>query len=300
MPYPNTGEKKNAYIPRCISVVKDEHPDWSLDKVIAVCHKYWENRNMSEKEKLEYEEFSLSVPLTIDVEKKTVTEPTSFIDDNGETINCSEGDVLEKEHYATAIIADKFYHGAFFPAAEVEKVYKQWEGTLHDINHMGTTHLMGLGATSDIRFFVGWNSDVSYDTENKSVQMKINIDDNTKYSDVWHSYVNLCKKAGQTPNVSIHFLGLKRRVKASDLPSNVDYKQYGFADDDEVLYIYNIIPRALSTVLTGVCNDKTGCGININNCKDGKCNLSDEPSEDEIKYEEAKQLLIKQLKEMEA
>jgi len=94
-------------------------------------------------EEHEIKEFSFSVPM-----KTTKT-----------TINAEEG-VEAKETpsstRAVALIGDRFYHGAFVPAVELEKAHKGWENTLHDISHMGTTHIQGLTATSDILYFVGY------------------------------------------------------------------------------------------------------------------------------------------------
>jgi len=169
-----------------------------------------------------------------------------------------------KEKRAVALIGDHFYHDSFLPAVELEKAHKLWEGTLHDINHQGTTDVKGFTAMANILYFVGYNDNVTYDEKTKSMSMDIHINDNTHYASAWKGYVELCEQTGQTPNVSVSFTAKAKYVKASDLPKGVNYASYGLDDDDEVRYIYDIRPQALSTVYRGACDDKLGCGIGKN------------------------------------
>jgi len=104
------------------------------------------------------------------------------------------------------LIGDNFYHDAFLPAIELEKAASKWENTLHDVNHQGTSDARGLMISSNILYFIGYNNNVTYDKETKSVSMDINVVDNTHYSSAWRGYVELCELAGQTPNVSVSFL----------------------------------------------------------------------------------------------
>ena len=148
-----------------------------------------------------------------------------------------------------------------------------WEGTLHDFNHQGTTYKTGFSAQSNILYFVGWQDKIQYDHESKSLSMDIHPKLNTRYGKDWNAFVELCDEAGRTPNVSISFLGKVKRVRASSLPEGSNYSAYGYKADDMVDYIYDVRPRALSTVLQGLCGDKQGCGIATNNseCEDGSC-----------------------------
>ena len=41
MPIPESGEEEKNFIPRCISYIQKEHPDWSNDKCVAVCYDIW-------------------------------------------------------------------------------------------------------------------------------------------------------------------------------------------------------------------------------------------------------------------
>jgi len=240
------------------------------------------------KKETKLESYSFSVPMITKNIEVTNAEPAQIADPHA-----SPG-----KQRAVAIVGDRFYHGQFFPSAELEKAYAGWENTLHDINHMGTMHFQGMTATSDILYFVGYNKNVSYDIESKSMSMDIHIKEDTMYGKAWQAYVDLCEEAGQIPNVSIHFMAESKAVQVKDLPKGVNYAEYGLKDTDYVKYIYNIQPRALSTVFRGVCNDSQGCGI-------GKCSCSENDTDTDTQTvdqnntenNEEKQALIKWLKE---
>ncbi|RLG44657.1 MAG: hypothetical protein DRN81_04015 [Thermoproteota archaeon] len=206
----------------------------------------------------EYEEFSLSVQLITKKER---------INLNADCEECEEKFEM-KESRAVALVGDRFYHGTFFPASELEKAHKKWENTLHDINHQGTTDARGMMVSANILYFVGYNDNVTYDAETKSMSMNVNICENTHYANAWKGYIELCKKSGQTPNVSVSFRAQIKSIKVSDLPAGVNYEQYGLSENDEVRCIYDVQPDALSTVFKGACSDKDGCGI-------GKCNMEE-------------------------
>lgn len=228
----------------------------------------------------EHQRFTFTVPMNKISEQEI----------NYDCPDCNDGEYEIKEgKRAVALVGDRFYHGKFFPATELEKAHKKWENTLHDINHQGTTDARGMMLSSNILYFVGYNRNVTYDKETKSMSMDIEINDNTHYAAAWRGYVDLCDKAGQTPNVSIAFNARVGRMKASDLPSDVDYQAYGFSDDDVIEYIYDVQPNALSTVFQGACSDKDGCGI-------GKCDTKPD-GEDLEEKQKAKEELIKWLKE---
>jgi len=284
---PKKGESKDKFISRCISyIVKKEGKPQK--QAIAICNSMWRRRKMNENEdNEEYKEFTFICPITTYHAVKPIKQENN--EDNKKVIY-KESD---ETRHAVAIIGDRFYKGKFLPAKELEKVYPKWKGTLHDINHMGTTHLMGLGVVSDIRFFVGYQKNVTYDSKTKKVSMDIKGNEKTLYGKAWRGYVNLCEEAGKIPNVSIAFQGKLGTMKAKDLPEDVNYSDYGLKEDDIIEYIYDIRPQALSTVHSGACNDEDGCGIGIKNCETDKCDLSDED------YEKRRQELIKKLIEEE-
>lgn len=227
----------------------------------------------------EYEEFTFDVPLT---RYDYINDTSIELQDTKNIKNNPNTEVRT----AIALIGDRFYKGSFFSADELEKAAPQWEGTLHDINHFGTTFGNGLRTQSNILYFVGWQDNIHYDKESKSVSMDIHADYDTYYGEAWKSYINLCEKAGQMPNVSISFLGKRKLVQAKNLPEGSNYQAYGFGEEDYVSYIYDVIPQALSTVLKGICNNKQGCGIAINNsvesttCSDPECVVKKEDKED--------------------
>lgn len=229
----------------------------------------------------EYKQFSLSVPMS-KVEGKRI---------NYDCQDCEDGEYeIEEDGRAVALVGDRFYHGHFFPASELKKAYHKWENTLHDINHQGTTDARGMMLSSNILYFVGYNKNVSYDEDSKKMSMDIVINDNTLYASAWRGYVDLCEKAGQTPNVSISFKAKTGMMRASDLPEGIDYKQYGYSEDDMIPYFYDVRPDALSTVFKGACSDTDGCGI-------GKqCSESDGEDSENEELEKQKEEIIKWLK----
>jgi len=241
-------------------------------------------------EKIEKKEFSLMMPMHTRITK-------SYTDGNG-----LAGEESNEKTRAVALIGDRFYRGQFLPAIELSKAHKGWENTLHDINHMGTTHIQGLTATSDILYFVGYNRNVTYDEKTKAVAMDIVPKEETFYGKAWKAYVELVEEAGGVPNVSVHFNAKVKRIQAKNLPDDVSYSDYGLDADDYVDYIYDIVPGALSTVFRGACNDAMGCGIGKSNSCDCENNNNEDEEPIDItkeKQEEERQELITWLKEHE-
>lgn len=238
----------------------------------------------------EYENFTLYCDLTEITPASLVTAETM-----------SEEGINKSTYRAVALKGDEFYQGIYLPVTELEKAYTGWNGTLHDINHMGTSHPMGLSVMADIRYFVGYQDNVKFDAKTKTIAMDIHIDKDTLYGKTWLSYVSLCKKAGQTPNVSVTFAAQRGVGKAKDVVFN--YADYGFKGDESIVYIKDIRPIALSTVLKGACSDDKGCGINGCSVKpETEGSVTSEKTEEEIQtekdYEEEKQKLIEQLKKL--
>lgn len=227
------------------------------------------------KKEDEIKQFTMDAPMTCGI--REIPDPHAKVE--GETL---KGETTR----AVAIIGDRFMKGQFLPAVELEKAHKMWEGSLHDINHQGTTDIKGFVSTSNILYFVGYNKNVTYNSDNKSVSMDIVPNDDTLYAGAWKAYIQLCEEAGQVPNVSVAFRGKVKQIKAKDLPEGVNYSDYGYGKDDYVEYIYDIQPEALSTVFRGACTDKDGCGV-------GKCDLhNDEANDGEEEVDEEKQALI--------
>ena len=219
---------------------------------------------MPETEKDEYKEFTFEVPLQTVIVHKAIKELSTPLGEKGNP----------EVRKTIAMIGDRFMRGEFFSAVELARSASYWESTLHDINHMGTTFRTGFSAQSNILYFVGWQDNVQYDHESKSLSMDIHPKLNTHFGKDWQAFIELCDEAGRTPNVSISFLARTKKVRASSLPEGSNYSAHGYKADDMVTYIYDVRPRALSTVLEGLCNDKQGCGIKTKNnsaCDDGSC-----------------------------
>ena len=190
-----------------------------------------------------------------------------------------------------AVIGDRFMNGGFLSKEILEKSYKKWNGTLHDINHMGTSTGFFL-MQSDITYFIGYHSNVKYDKATGEVSMELTIEDETKFASAWKAYISLCERANKIPNVSVTYYGKRDWITASELPKNVPWKKEGYSKDDLVPVLNEITPICVSTVLQGRCNDKDGCGLRNDNNKEKEID-----TELETEIENKKQELIKWLEE---
>lgn len=273
-PEPKKGEKQKDFIARCIPYVHKEHPDWPMKQVKAVCYDIWRRKHKNSSDEVLY---------TCDMGVKFINTQCGCNIENQDDQGQQDGTPKRM----VAIIGDRFMNGGFFPFKELKRIYKQWEGTLHDINHMGT-HTGFFLAQQDITYFVGWHSNVQLDEKTKSVSMDINIYDKTKHAQDWANFVELCKLAGQTPNVSVTYWAQRKFIPASELPAGVDWKSAGYGKDDLVPVLMNVRPVCVSTVFAGKCGDEDGCGIE--NTEPCSCNeeidcdeFSDENNENELK-----------------
>lgn len=204
-----------------------------------------------------------------------------------------------------AIIGDRFMNGGFVSAKELRKCYKYWEGTLHDINHMGTSTGFFLIQT-DITYFIGYHKNVKYNAKGKSVSMELKIHDKTHFAEDWKAYIELCEMAGQIPNVSVTYYGKQSWVPVDQLPPEADWQAEGYGKDDLVPVLTEMIPVCVSTVLEGRCNDKDGCGIrNANSTKcgsescdcGGNCPVPTQKPDE--KLETKRQEIIERIKKLE-
>ena len=202
-------------------------------------------------------------------------------ENNGVTITNTIGN----SRNMIAVIGNRFMNGGFLSKEVLEKSYKKWNGTLHDINHMGTSAGFFLMQT-DITYFVGYHSNVKYNKETGEVSMELNIEESTTFASAWSAYVKLCERAGQIPNVSVTYFGKRDWITASNLPKGVPWKKEGYKKDDLVPVLTEITPVCVSTVLEGRCNDKDGCGIQNN----------DEDNPTKLEVEEQQKEIIKRIK----
>lgn len=215
-----------------------------------------------------YELFSDSALFTVSKSKSP---------QEGETIENSDG----PSKNIIAIFANRFMNGGWVSEDVLKKCYKQWNGTLHDINHMGTSTGFFLIQT-DITYFIGYHKNVKYDKTNKSVSMELHIHNRTKFAEAWEAYVELCELAGQIPNVSVTYYGTQKWLPTNELPKECDWKAEGYGKDDLVPVLTQIQPVCVSTVLRGRCDDKGGCGI-----RDTNSESRDEGEEEKPELDEA-------------
>jgi len=245
-PNPKKGETQKAFISRCIPVVHKEHPEWKMDKVKAVCYSLWRRRHKNDMEMNGYELF---------------TDEAQFIRISDEINEENEESTPARAmKNIVAIIGDRFMNGGFVSMEVLKKCYKQWEGTLHDINHMGTSTGFFL-AQQDITYFIGYHKNSKLDEANKSVSMELHIHNRTEFAEAWEAYVELCEMAGRIPNVSTTYFAKRKYVPTSELPKEADWEAEGYGKDDLVPVIVEMFPFCVSTVLRGRCDDKKGCGI---------------------------------------
>lgn len=256
-----------------------EHPSWSEADASAVVHSVWNRRH---KNFAGYELF---------------TDEAVIISEKPQTpIENAEDDEPHENRRMVAIIGDRFMNGGFFPFSELKKCYKQWENTLHDINHMGTSTGFFL-LQQDITYFVAFHKNVKLNAASKEVSMDIIPEKSTHYHDAWKGFLALCDKAGMIPNVSVTYYGKRKFIPASDLPKGIDWKKEGYGKDDLVPVLYNVVPVCVSTVFMGRCSDKDGCGIkNIDACD---CQKHDNENENFKKaYEEQIERIKQKLKKL--
>lgn len=267
-PKPKKGETKTDFIKRCIPYTKKEHPSWSHDKVVAVCHEYWRrSRKNSDEEKFSDEAQFIFEPI-LELESEEAEKP-----------------IQTGTRNMIAIIGNRFMNGGFLSAEVLEKSYKKWNGTLHDINHMGTSTGFFL-MQSDITYFIGYHTNVKFNSETKEVSMELNVEPDCTFTAAWTAYVKLCERASRIPNVSVTYYGKRDFILASNLPKNVPWKKEGYGKDDLVPILTEITPVCVSTVLQGRCNDKDGCGLRN----------EDDDSELEAEIEEKRKEIIERIK----
>lgn len=288
MPEIKKGETQKEWIARCVPYLMEKEGK-TRDQALGQCYGMWKRKhpNADDSEwiaELNQEQF-FTCDATFEFREKTK------IIENAETKESTEETTTQR---MVAIVGDRFMNGGFFSYELLKQVYEQWEGTFHDINHMGTTRNPMTDQRPDITYFIGYHTNVSLDEDNKSVSMDINVVSKTRFAEAWEGFIELCKQAGKTPNVSVTYWGARTFVKAKDLPQGVDYKAEGYSENDYVPYLTNVMPVCVSTVLMGRCNDKQGCGIG-NTCS---CGDKENTKENE-ELEKAKEELIQRIKNKE-
>jgi len=286
MPEVKEGESEQAFVNRCIPIVIDEGNAKDTKQAAAICY------SMYRRHKGEYSEF---VEFEFDGEYiiQEIKDPEASSAGEYSDSQKDENGMITRR--IVALKGNMFKKGRFMSASAIEKSIDSWNGTLHDINHFGTTHSLPFDTRPDIRFFVGYHDKAEYNAESKTATMNVHIDENTMYGKTWSSYVDLCAKAGRVPNVSVSILGKIEYVQAKNLPEDANYKEFGYTEEDFVPCFTEVYPVACSTVLKGAWDEKDGCGIVP---KQSTVPPVEADGENADKINEAKQKLIDELKKM--
>lgn len=176
----------------------------------------------------------------------------------------------EEGYRIVAVVGDMFLNGVYLPDSVLVDSVAAWEGTLHDINHMGTN--AGMGA--DITQFVGYHTNVKYDKDTKQLSMTIVPQEGARFTSEWEAYLQLVKSAGKTVNVSTAFRASAQTIPMAEFESQYGGKaeEYGYRAGSMIPVFEKIEPVAVSTVLEGACSDKDGCGfVNTEEDASSKC-----------------------------
>ncbi len=261
LPSPRKGEKQSDFISRCMSdpLMKREYTD--IKQRVAICHNQWRKGNKEARMSTSQNESGSG-----NETKRILFHLDADNDHALSWIQSSQKTELQESQdgfSAIAVIGDRIYKGKYLPGDELEKAVKSMDGAFHDINHWGTSYPVGLYDTPNIEWIVGYQKGTRYDRQSKQLKTTIVVSENAPKYPVWKNYVDICKQAKRTPNVSVSFWASQKDMRVKDLPDSVNYRAYGFSETDTISKLYDIEFRALSTVFQGACDDKAGCGIGV-------------------------------------
>ena len=160
----------------------------------------------------------------------------------------------EDKHPMVLVVGNRFMNGEFVPADELEKVYKQWDGTYHNLNH---------GRNFDgrvmIQEIVGVHTNSQF--KDNSVIVDIIEGEKTEGYDAWKGFLALNQKAGKPTNVSMETYASEKTVKYSEIKKLVSKDDRYVArmqpgDDDEVTVLIDLEPAGGATVDIGAGGDE--------------------------------------------
>jgi len=260
MPKPLPNEKENDYMKRCIPIVLKEGTAKDSSQAAAICHSMFKKHKEEHKSEQEILTF----------------EGTLIFSEKNEKTEMSKFKIKEDDNWvhlrATAVIGNRLMKGMYIPYDELKKSLNKWNGTYHDINHMGTSypHTEYPYYRHNNEYIIGYQDKASANDETKAIEMDVHIYKKSVKYEAWRSFIEICKAAGKIPNVSMSITAKRKAVKAKDI--GFDNTEYG--DDDYIPYIYDITPKALTTAMEGECSDKDGCGLCISSekeCSEDSC-----------------------------
>lgn len=284
MPSIKKSESKKDYIARCVPYViknegakpgeawqkcngmyeqhKKKGTQYSLSELRQLIRIAKANNKQLEKshseintyEEGKYYEFTFNASLS------DVLKDVSSNDDKiNELVNSA---ISDNGYSMTIVVGNRFMHGIWISASEIKQIYKGWNGTLHDINHMGSGYMAGFSVVpSDISYIVGYQDSLTFDESTNEVKANLHIEKNAPKFNVWKNYMDICAKINRIPNVSMFVYGKIKYVQASEMPMECNYKENGFSENDLIPCMIDILPYMVSTVTRGTCDDKKGCGI---------------------------------------
>ncbi len=231
-------------------------------------------------------------------------------------IESKDGPVEDKDWIkvrAVAVVGDRMMRNAFIPYKALKESVNKWNGTYHDINHMGTSYPDTIYPfkRQNIEYVIGYQDNAEANDSTKEVSMDVNIlKTHPKYA-AWKSFCDINTKANKVPNVSMSIDARFRKTRVRDLDN--ESREYakinGYSDDDIIEYLEEIYPKALTTCIQGVCDSKSGCGLATKiesedcGCK-GNCNIQKDEkandgvvSDEDAKYLESLKNKTKKLKD---
>lgn len=306
MPEIKKDESEDSYVKRCVPTQIAEGK--SQDEAVASCHgMYKQNKEKGTQYTGKQMEFNFTFQLQIlDNNQVLNTETkTNAIKETDDWVTLR----------ATAVVGNRMMNGYFMSYSELKKSLDQWNGTLHDISHLGTSYPDNAPPfkRENIDYIIGYQSNAEANDKTKEITMDVNVYKHSEKYKSWKSFIDINKKANKTPNVSVSISATPKAMSVSQL-DQTNVADYGFKGDETVISLCDIIPKALTTCIKGACDDKKGCGLANNNsvieqtcenCKNCNCG-NDKPSvgvadekmseADTKKLAELKQR-IKQLKE---
>lgn len=307
----NDVESKTFFMKRCCLLEKQNNPDLSDEELNMACEKKYAVEVLKKPgmggqdggqggqgtSGLSNSKWGVRHLYTFDMVNDGIMQ---YIEDSPRIDLQASTSKDDNVHKAVALIGDRFYKGSFLSFKEIEKAYRGMDGAFHDINHWATTYLDG---SSNIEYIIGHQKNTTLDPVNKTMKTDISINKEAPHYPSWKNYVDICHECGRIPNVSVSFWATNSTMKASELPTTVNFSEHGYTNDDDVPCFTALGFQALSTVLQGACDDKDGCGIGIGMKKDipiqptGLNNDEHERKKLELLIEIEKQKTIKTMEE---
>lgn len=258
MPSIEKGESEESYVKRCVPIRIAEGK--SPDEATASCHGMFKQH----KEKgTQYTGKSMEFNFTFQLQ----------ILDNNQVLNTETktNTIKETDEWvtlrATAIVGNRMMNGYFMSYSELKKSLDLWNGTLHDISHLGTSYPDNAPPfkRENIDYIIGYQSNAEANDKTKEITMDVNVYKKSEKYNSWKSFIEINKKANKIPNVSVSISATPKIVNVGQL-EQTDKEDYSlFKGDETVISLCDIIPKALTTCIKGACDDKKGCGLANNN-----------------------------------